>query len=156
MNEKLIHVRGNKLHVKMNGDNSLPVIVFLHGFTGSTETWNEVSSLFDGKFKTVAIDLTGHGKSAVPENHERYSMEEQVEDLEALFDKLSLQSFTLVGYSMGGRIALAYTLKYPGRVTSLILESASPGLKTEKKRTNDEKQTKSLRRRSVWMDCLLS
>ena len=63
-------------------------------------------------------------------------MEEQVKDLEAVFDKLSLQKFTLVGYSMGGRIALAYTVNYPGRVASLILESASPGLKTEKERVN--------------------
>ena len=73
------------------------------------------SKLFKGKFRTVAIDLTGHGKTAVPEDIARYSMEQQVEDLEALFDMLSLDRFTLVGYSMGGRIALAYTVQYPER-----------------------------------------
>ena len=88
------------------------------------------SMLFKGKFRTVAVDLTGHGKTAVPEDINRYSMEQQVEDLEALFDMLSLERFTLVGYSMGGRVALAYTVQYPERVSSLILESASPGLKT--------------------------
>ena len=49
-------------------------------------------------------------------------MEQQVADLEALFDNLSLDRFTLVGYSMGGRIALAYTVKYPTGVSSLILK----------------------------------
>ena len=39
MNEELIHVRGIEIHVEMNGDDRLPVIVFLHGFTGSTATW---------------------------------------------------------------------------------------------------------------------
>lgn len=140
MNEKKIHVRGNQIHVKITGEEALPTIVFLHGFTGSTETWKDISSLLDGKFRTVAIDLIGHGKSQVFENPDRYSMEEQVEDLELLFNELSLQNFTLVGYSMGGRVALAYTVKYPGRVSSLILESASPGLQTEEER-NERRQT---------------
>lgn len=139
MNEKMIHVRGNQIHVKITGKKSLPTIVFLHGFTGSTETWNDISSLLDGKFRAVAIDLIGHGKSQVFKDPDRYSMVEQVEDLEMLFNELSLRNFTLVGYSMGGRVALAYTAKYPGRVSSLILESASPGLQTEAER-NERRQ----------------
>ncbi len=134
MCEKVVHVRGIDIHVAMKGDDSLPTIVLLHGFTGSTATWQEVSELFNGQFRTVAIDLTGHGKTAVPEDVARYSMEQQVEDLEAIFDKLSLERFTLLGYSMGGRVALAYAVQYPRRVSSLVLESSSPGLKTIEER----------------------
>ena len=61
-------------------------------------------------------------------------MEEQIEDLETLFEQLSVDSFYLVGYSMGGRIALAYTIRYPERVRALILESSSPGLADEQDR----------------------
>ena len=61
-------------------------------------------------------------------------MDQQVEDLEELFTALSLDQFILVGYSMGGRVALAYTVQSSDRVSSLILESSSPGLKTEEER----------------------
>ncbi len=84
--------------------------------------------------RTIAVDLTGHGKSTIPEDIDRYSMDQQVEDLEELFTELSLDQFILVGYSMGGRVALAYTVRHSKRVSSLILESSSPGLKTKVER----------------------
>ena len=64
--------------------------------------------------------------------------------LKTLFDMLALRRFILVGYSMGGRIALAYTVNYPGRVSSLILESSSPGLKSEDERTARRETDQSL------------
>ncbi len=134
MCEDIVQVRGNRLNVRSFGCDSLPVIVFLHGFTGSVETWQPVFQYLQGRFKMIAVDLTGHGKSAVPIEPECYSMNEQIADLEELFDQLGLETFALVGYSMGGRIALAYTIRYPKRVKALILESASPGLKTELER----------------------
>jgi len=148
MNGK-IDVRGNQLYVKCEGDDSLPAIVFLHGFTGSSETWHEVTRELNGQYRTVAVDLTGHGQSFVPEDHSRYTMEEQIADLDALFVKLNLTNFNLVGYSMGGRIALAYLINHPEKVTSLILESASPGLKTELERINREVADKILSKRIV-------
>ncbi|MBE1555464.1 2-succinyl-6-hydroxy-2,4-cyclohexadiene-1-carboxylate synthase [Sporosarcina limicola] len=134
MNDKRLRVRGIELHMEINGDENLPVIVFLHGFTGSTATWREISKLLEGKYRTIAVDLTGHGKSTVPQDAERYTMEQQIEDLEELFETLLLDHFTLIGYSMGGRVALGYTVHYPERVSTLILESSSPGLKTEEER----------------------
>lgn len=127
-------VRGLSIHVEMEGEPHLPAIVFLHGFTGTAATWNEVRNEFKGKYRTIAIDLNGHGKTTVPDKWERYSMEEQIQDLEALFEKLELDSFYLAGYSMGGRISLAYTIHYPKRIKALILESSSPGLSDEQDR----------------------
>ena len=111
MNEKTIHVRGIELHVEIQGEENLPAIVFLHGFTGSTTSWREITKLLKGNYQTIAVDLTGHGKSTIPEDIDRYSMDQQVEDLEELFTELSLDQFILVGYSMGGRVALAYTVQ---------------------------------------------
>lgn len=134
MREQFIPIRGIDIHVAIHGEEYLPTVVLLHGFTGSTATWNEVSKRLTGVVRTVAIDLTGHGKTTAPVEPDRYEMDQQVKDLEALFDYLGLRSFVLVGYSMGGRIALAYTILYPNRVSSLILESASPGLRLENER----------------------
>ena len=144
MSEKIFHLRGNKVHVTSIGDDSLPTIVFIHGFTGSTKSWDETIGLLKGKYRTIAVDLTGHGKSSVPEEATRYSMEEQVADLEALFAKLELSFFILVGYSMGGRIGLAYTIKHPERISTLILESASPGLKAKSERVARKEADKRL------------
>ena len=149
MNEEIIQVRGQEINVRSSGSNSLPVIVFLHGFTGSTATWTKIVDLLDGEYKTIAVDLTGHGKTTVPKEPSRYSMAEQIADLEELVDKLKLKSFTIVGYSMGGRVALAYAHRYPERVSSLILESASPGIKDESERLERQEADKKLSERII-------
>lgn len=131
MTESGVVIRGVHIHVEVEGEKDLPAIVFLHGFTGSTATWDDVRSHFRGSYRTIAVDLTGHGQTGIPEDPLRYSMEEQLADLDALFNVLDLKSFVVVGYSMGGRIALAYTSDYPDKVQALILESASPGLEYE-------------------------
>lgn len=143
MIEKKLQIRNQQIHVQIKGANHLPVIVFLHGFTGASSTWMDVMEHLAGHFKMVAIDLIGHGKTSIPEEVDRYTMDEQLQDLEAVFQALDLTDFTLVGYSMGGRIALGYTVNYPKRVATLILESSSPGLKTTEerkaRRTMDER-----------------
>ncbi|MCG7342517.1 2-succinyl-6-hydroxy-2,4-cyclohexadiene-1-carboxylate synthase [Sporosarcina sp. ACRSL] len=144
MNELQIPVRGLSIHVEMEGEPHLPAVVFLHGFTGTSATWKEVRNELKGKYRTITVDLTGHGNTTVPESPERYSMEEQIEDLEALFVQLGLDTFYVVGYSMGGRIALAYTIHYPKRVKALFLESSSPGLKEERDRIERRKADKLL------------
>ena len=134
LNEVIIPINGIDYYVRRSNNHTLPVIVLLHGFTGSTGTWSEVIDLLNDNYHTVAIDLIGHGKTTAPLDPNRYSMEEQIADLEALFNELNIRKFTLLGYSMGGRIALSYTINFPERVTSLILESSTPGLKTEVER----------------------
>lgn len=122
-------VNGLDYHVEIWNNDKSPTIVFLHGFTGSTNTWHKIAgSLSD--YKVVLVDLLGHGKTAVPEDASRYAMELQVRDLHDLFSKLGFTEFVLAGYSMGGRTALAYAAAHPERLQALILESASPGLKT--------------------------
>lgn len=117
-------------------------VVFLHGFTGSTKTWHEVAAHFTD-YKVVLVDLIGHGRSSSPENASRYSMELQIRDLEKLFAKIGLAHFSLVGYSMGGRTALAYAVTHSEQVEVMVLESASPGLldtaEQQERRMRDEK-----------------
>lgn len=124
-----VMVNGLDYHVELWNEDRSPTIVFLHGFTGSAKTWSKVAAALPS-YKIVLVDLLGHGKTAVPEDASRYIMELQVRDLQVLFEKIELAEFVLVGYSMGGRTALAYTAAHPEHLQALILESASPGLKT--------------------------
>lgn len=130
MSDLFVTVRGIDIHVEIFGDEGRPTLLFLHGFTGSTVTWREVSKLLEAQYRIICVDLTGHGKTTVPKDPDRYSMEQQILDLEDLVKILGIDTFTLIGYSMGGRVALGYTTTYPERITTLILESSSPGLKT--------------------------
>lgn len=91
-------------------------IVFLHGFLGTAADWKPVCSYLP-PLCCIGFDLPGHGASAFMEDFE-----------------IDIPRFHLVGYSMGGRIAMRYAKKRPEQVESLIVISAHPGLKSEKDR----------------------
>jgi 2-succinyl-6-hydroxy-2,4-cyclohexadiene-1-carboxylate synthase len=121
-----IATNGVQLNVEIGGQG--PALVLLHGFTGSAESWRRHIAVFGHQFRTVAVDLLGHGASDSPADLARFGMDRCVEDLIAVFDNLGLARVNLLGYSMGGRVALHMAAAHPDRIGTLILESASPGL----------------------------
>lgn len=106
-------------------------LILLHGFTGSMLTWKYMVKQWRHQFQIITIDLPGHGKTHIKNPK---SMKDFCDDLIKLFDYLKIKSAHIVGYSMGGRIALSFYNYYPEAVASLVLESASPGLKTDDER----------------------
>jgi 2-succinyl-6-hydroxy-2,4-cyclohexadiene-1-carboxylate synthase len=114
------------LNVEVNGAG--PPLLLLHGFTGSAATWAPFVARLAPHRRIVAVDLIGHGRSDAPARAERYRMEQCVADLLALLDTLDIAQTDVLGYSMGGRVALQLTAAAPARVGALVLESSSPGL----------------------------
>ncbi|WP_277586209.1 2-succinyl-6-hydroxy-2,4-cyclohexadiene-1-carboxylate synthase [Psychrobacillus antarcticus] len=137
-----VNIRGIDIHFNRYNIGAKERIVFLHGFTGSANTWDEFVSYLSNTLELLTIDLIGHGLTSKPMDSDRYTVEEQVADLHALFQELQWSDFTLVGYSMGGRLALSYASQYP--VKRLILESSSPGLSDEDERLNRKKSDEQL------------
>ncbi|QHZ48182.1 2-succinyl-6-hydroxy-2,4-cyclohexadiene-1-carboxylate synthase [Bacillus sp. NSP9.1] len=132
-------------------DSGLPeekTAVFLHGFTGSVKTWDEIDNYMRG-IRLIKIDLLGHGKTDSPREASRYTTEKQVADLEEIFDRLGLKQVFLIGYSMGGRLALSFSMIHPDRVAGLVLESSSPGLQTASEREKRREQDGRLSRRVI-------
>lgn len=138
-----IPVNGIELNVEVSGE-GVPLLL-LHGFTGDISTWSSLEGALDKRsckssglrgpgFKTIAIDIIGHGQSDAPANPERYSMAHAVEDLKGVLDALAVEEAAVLGYSMGGRLALRFALDAPERVNALVLESASPGIENQKER----------------------
>jgi Predicted hydrolases or acyltransferases (alpha/beta hydrolase superfamily) len=115
-----------------------PPLLFLHGFLGCKEDWENVISPLSSTFCCYAFDLPGHGVSPFSE------------DVSAAFfhtlDHLHLAEAPLVGCSLGGRPALAFDAKAQGRFSSLIIASGHPGLDTE------EQKAKRAREEAVWME----
>lgn len=105
-------------------------ICLLHGFSGAGLNWSTVAELLSSPI-VIAPDLIGHGGTDSPADPARYRMEASAADLYTLWGQLELPPLRLVGYSMGGRLALYTALTYPDMVTRLTLESASPGIASE-------------------------
>ena len=129
-------------------------LFLLHGFTGSAAGWAaHVDAFVAAGIHVVAIDMLGHGLSDAPSDPDRYHIERCRDDLVALAASLDLQPGTvdLLGYSMGGRIALFTALS--GFFRRLILESASPGIadSTERlaRRVADEQLADSIERDGI-------
>jgi len=127
-----ISSNGIMYHVEVVGEGE--PIVFLHGFTGDLTTWYQITRMLRNRYKCVLIDLIGHGKTDSPEGFLRYNLETVSQDIMQILDVLHITKTHLLGYSMGGRLALATAVLFPTRIASLILESSSPGLRTEKER----------------------
>jgi len=118
-------------------------VLILHGFTGRAESNMPLArTLREAGFGVIMPDLLGHGRSDTPDDPSRYRIEQAAEDLLALCAQIDPTLLHLIGYSMGGRLALYLATQYPNRWRSLVLESASPGLaqaeEREARRREDE------------------
>ncbi|MEI4791108.1 2-succinyl-6-hydroxy-2,4-cyclohexadiene-1-carboxylate synthase [Bacillus sp. FJAT-53060] len=105
----------------------------LHGFTGSAASWEFLNDYTENT-RLIRVSLLGHGHTDSPKSVRRYAMSQQMADLAEILDQLMLQKVNIIGYSMGGRIALSFASHYPERINKLILESTSPGLRFFKER----------------------
>jgi 2-succinyl-6-hydroxy-2,4-cyclohexadiene-1-carboxylate synthase len=133
-------VNGVAINVEDRGERSRdglpsPALVLLHGFTGSAAGWGSHLDTFaaDG-FRVIALDLLGHGQSEAPRDPDRYRIEHCCHDILQVLSKLGVRNgeATLLGYSMGGRVALYAA--FSGYFRALILESASPGVAGSRER----------------------
>jgi 2-succinyl-6-hydroxy-2,4-cyclohexadiene-1-carboxylate synthase len=115
-------------------DNQKSTILFLHGFTGKSIDWKDVAELIDERFNKIAIDLAGHGKSSSLADIQYYKIESLIDQIESVLNQLNLKKIILLGYSMGGRVALCFTIEKSEYIKALILESTTAGIKSEKER----------------------
>jgi 2-succinyl-6-hydroxy-2,4-cyclohexadiene-1-carboxylate synthase len=97
---------------------------------GNIYEFDQAIKLLVDDFSHLTIDLPGHGKTHVLDD-ECYTMASTAAAIIQLLDQLNIDQCYLIGYSMGGRLALYLTLHFPQRFIKVILESASPGLATE-------------------------
>ena len=100
---------------------------------GSSADWTPIVRDLEDGFHCLTVDLPGHGQS-LDQPEEAYSVEGATEAVVEVLGAEGISSCTIIGYSMGGRVALSLALRYSDRVDRLVLESASPGLRTEAKR----------------------
>jgi 2-succinyl-6-hydroxy-2,4-cyclohexadiene-1-carboxylate synthase len=105
-----------------------PPVVALHGFTGAAESLAGVAERLCGRHTVLRVDLVGHGESEAPRALAPYAMKACAAQLDAVCAALGFSAAHWLGYSMGGRAALAVAAFHPARVRSLLLVGASAGI----------------------------
>ena len=127
-----------RLNYEVMGEGS--PVTLLHGFTQSGRSWHEIVSKMPEGWQWILPDLRGHGATQTKPGAP-HTMEACAADLEMLWDHLGIARTHLVGYSMGGRLALHVAASRPRRVLSLLTIGAHAGLEEdarEGRRRGDE------------------
>jgi 2-succinyl-6-hydroxy-2,4-cyclohexadiene-1-carboxylate synthase len=132
--EQFVNVDQYRFNYQAVGHPDHPTILFLHGFMGDCREFDQAIALLSNRYYCLSIDLPGHGKTQVTTGDQAYTIEATAQGLIQFLEALKIQSCSLVGYSMGGRLALYLTLHFPHQFLKTVLESASPGLKTSAER----------------------
>lgn len=114
---------------ELGPSDGVPVIV-LHGFTGSAQAMDPLTERLEARLhaRIICPDLVGHGRSEVPDDLDLYRVEAMAGQVAGLAGALDCETFHLVGYSMGGRVALALGCTASPRLRSLTLIGASAGI----------------------------
>jgi 3-oxoadipate enol-lactonase len=123
----MIQSSGQELEIKVGnvfisyneaGEKHNPVIIFIHGFPFDKKMWNAQLETLSGKFRCIAFDLPGYGRSQIADE---ISIEYYADVLDSFMHLMQIDQATICGLSMGGYIALRAIVKYPGRFSKLIL-----------------------------------
>jgi pimeloyl-ACP methyl ester carboxylesterase len=102
-------------------------LLLLHGFGNEAHIWDDFAPVVAPHYRTIAIDLRGHGDSA-HDSQRRYDYQSHVRDLEAITAELGIDRLVLVGHSFGGRISALFAARHPRRMAGLVLVDAGPEL----------------------------
>uniref|UniRef100_A0A1J3CVU3 Protein PHYLLO, chloroplastic n=1 Tax=Noccaea caerulescens TaxID=107243 RepID=A0A1J3CVU3_NOCCA len=118
---------------KKNAEGS--VALYLHGFLGTGEEWIPIMKGVSGTARCISVDMPGHGSSRVQSHASEtqkvptFSMEMIAKTLYKLIEQITPGKVTIVGYSMGARIALYMALRFSNKIEGAVVVSGSPGLK---------------------------
>lgn len=91
-------------------------------------------SFLGEQFQVILVDIVGHGKTESPEDVTHYDIRNAALQMKELLDYLHIEKAHILGYSMGGRLAITMACLYPEYVHSLLLENCTAGLKSENER----------------------
>jgi pimeloyl-ACP methyl ester carboxylesterase len=131
-----VEAAGLRLHVRDSGPKDAPAVILLHGFGGSLHTWERWAPVLSRDHRVIRFDLPGAGLTGADPSGD-YTDARSLRVLSALMDRLGIRHASVIGHSMGGRIAWRFAAENPARVDKLVLISpdgfASPGFEYGKK-----------------------
>lgn len=142
MIKRTCNIRGQIYRLTTWGQPQAQAWLFLHGFMGSAADFAPIAAELNGY--RICLDLIGFGPQAPTVPARRLSMVAQITDLTLILAELGVTQVKLVGYSMGGRLALGFTLAQPQLVHHLYLESSTAGLADRQQREQRQRHDHEL------------
>ncbi len=118
-------------------------VVLLHGFLENSSMWQEIAKELAKKNRVICIDLLGHGKTG--NLGYIHSMEDQATMVKAVLNHLRLRKYIIVGHSMGGYVALAFTKLFPLTIKGLCLMNSTALPDSEEKKLNRDRTIKAVK-----------
>lgn len=112
-----------ELHTRTAGDPERPTLVLLHGLFGASANWGAVARHLSARYHVLVPDLRNHGQSP---HHPDSSYPAMAADVLGLLDDRGIGTATLVGHSMGGKVAMQLALHHPQRVRGLAVVDMAP------------------------------
>ncbi len=114
-----------QLHYREQGQGT--PLVILHGLFGTLDNWQTLAKRWAEHHRVIAVDLRNHGRSPHTPEH---TYELMSDDVRELFTQLQLETPTLLGHSMGGKVAMRFALDHPELLTRLVVVDIAPGFST--------------------------
>ena len=111
---------GANMHFRDQGNMTGPAVVMVHGGYGSLHNWEYWSPWLKNDYRMISMDLPAHGLTGRTAS-DRYTRQDMIQSVRELLRELDVNQFIMAGHSMGGGVALEYSLTYPEQVTALIL-----------------------------------
>ena len=108
-------------------------MLLVHGFLSSNAQWDLNRDELGKHYRLLLVELPGHGQSDAPDEHDSYAIERLVDELEAIRERHSVETWWVCGQSLGGAISILYSLASPDRVRGLVFTNtrAAFGIKRE-------------------------
>ncbi|MEN3361330.1 MAG: hypothetical protein V7637_5312 [Mycobacteriales bacterium] len=122
MRQAEVRLHGHRVVYRVAGDPRLPVVLLVHGITGSSATWAPVMPALAEHAHVIAPDLLGHGESDKPRTD--YSLGAFASGLRDLLECLGHERATIVGHSLGGGVAMQFAYQYFEYSERLVLVSS--------------------------------
>jgi pimeloyl-ACP methyl ester carboxylesterase len=116
---------GLKIYYEQRGSGS--AVLLSHGFRASSAMWQNQMEALSDRYRVIAWDMRGHGRSASPDDPAAYSLERGVADMAAVMRDCGADRAAIGGLSLGGLLSLAFHLVYPDRTAALLLFDTGPG-----------------------------
>jgi esterase len=110
------------LHFKSYGEQG-EYIFILHGLFGMLDNWHNIARSLSSEYRVISIDARNHGQSP---HDDAMTYELMAEDVIELADNLNVETFILMGHSMGGKTAMRAALMFPERISKLIIVDIAP------------------------------
>ncbi|MBK8027474.1 MAG: alpha/beta hydrolase [Chloroflexi bacterium] len=127
MNQEIVHVQSDGLELVAESFGSGPPLIAAHGLSGSRQvTRRQLTNLAD-RYRIILYDQRGHGDSTPITNPSLYNPDRMAEDMRAVMDAYGIEKAIVQGESMGAATTLLFTLKYPHRVSALLLTGPAFG-----------------------------